>query len=65
MLFAPALLRKLTPELRGVLLRAAGVILVVLGVMTMLRDGTMHMHHVAGQQEIMHDSTMPGMDHHM
>ncbi len=65
MLFAPALLRKLTPELRGNLLRIAGVIVVLLGVMTMLRDGTMHMQHGAGHQEIINDSTMPGMDHHM
>jgi sulfite exporter TauE/SafE len=66
MLFAPALLRKLTPELRGGLLRMAGVILVLLGVSTMLRDGAMHGQHGAVHQEIMHESTMPGMaQHHM
>jgi len=55
MLFAPALLRKLTPQLRGWMLHIAGVILVVLGVMTMLRGGAMHMQH----------STMPSMHDHM
>lgn len=65
MLFAPALLRKLTPELRGGLLRLAGVILVVLGVMTMLRDGSLHGHHGVMQQEIPHDGSMPGMDDHI
>jgi hypothetical protein len=65
MLFAPALLRKLTPQLRGWMLRIAGVILVVLGVMTMLRGGAMHMHQGAGHQQIMQDSAMPGMHDHM
>jgi sulfite exporter TauE/SafE len=65
MLFAPALLRKLTPELRGNLLRIAGIIVVLLGVMTMLRDGAMHMQHGTAHQEITNDSAMPGMDHHM
>ena len=63
MLFAPALLRKLTPELRGNLLRIAGIIVVLLGVMTMLRDGAMHMQHGTAHQQITNDSAMPGMDH--
>jgi hypothetical protein len=53
------LLRRLTPELRGGMLRLAGVIVVLLGVMTMLRNGGM-------QHEMLHDGTMPGMEqHHM
>jgi sulfite exporter TauE/SafE len=63
MLFAPALLRKLTPELRGGMLRVAGVIVVLLGVMTILRDGAMHGQHGAEHPEIMRDSTME--QHHM
>jgi len=64
MMFAPSLIRKLTPELRGWSLRTAGVIVIVLGVMTMMRDGSMHMQHGAKVHDgTMQDQTMP--DHTM
>jgi len=61
MMFAPSMLRKFTPELRGWILRVAGVILVLLGVMTMLRDGVMHSHNM--KDEMSHHSTMSDMSH--
>jgi len=60
MMFAPSLIRKLTPELRGWSLRIAGVIVIVLGVMTTMRDGSMHGQHGDGA---IHEQTMP--DHLM
>jgi uncharacterized protein len=51
MMFAPSLVRKLTPELRGWSLRIAGIIMIVLGVMTALRDGSAHGQHGAMQQQ--------------
>jgi uncharacterized protein len=47
MMFAPSLIRKLTPELRGWSLRIAGIIVIVLGVMTTMRGGSMHGQHGA------------------
>lgn len=51
MMFAPSLIRKLTPELRGWSLRIAGIIMIVLGIMTTLRDGSMHGQHGAMLQD--------------
>jgi hypothetical protein len=64
MMFAPSLIRKLTPELRGWSLRIAGIIVIVLGVMTMMRDGSMHMQHGAQLHDgAIHDQMLP--DHPM
>jgi sulfite exporter TauE/SafE len=61
MMFAPSLIRKLTPELRGWSLRIAGVIVIVLGVMTTMRDGSMHGQHGAKAHDgATLDQTMPG-----
>jgi sulfite exporter TauE/SafE len=60
MMFAPSLIRKLTPELRGWSLRIAGVIVIVLGVMTTMRDGSMHGQHGAMVHDgVILDQTMP------
>lgn len=50
MLLAPGLVRRLTPQLRGRTLRIAGVILILLGVLTMLRDGSQHLHHLSNAE---------------
>jgi sulfite exporter TauE/SafE len=61
MMFAPSLIRKLTPELRGWSLRIAGVIVIVLGVMTTMRDGSMHAQHGTMVHDgAIHQQTMPG-----
>ena len=60
MMFAPSLIRKLTPELRGWSLRIAGVIVIVLGVMTTMRDGSMHGHQGAKVHDgAIHGQAMP------
>ena len=70
MMFAPSLIRKLTPELRGWSLRIAGVIVIVLGVMTMMRDGSMHGQHAAKlhdasiQDQMLPDRSMQDGDQH-
>ena len=64
MMFAPSLVRKLTPELRGWSLRVAGIIVLVLGVMTMLRGGALHAHQGAMQDGTMPGHTMPDDTHH-
>ena len=64
MMLAPSLIRKLSPELRGWSLRIAGVIVIVLGVMTTMRDGSMHGQHGAKVHDgAIQDQTMP--DHPM
>ncbi|MBI3901877.1 MAG: sulfite exporter TauE/SafE family protein [Nitrosomonadales bacterium] len=45
MLLAPVLVRRITPQLRGNALRIAGVVMILLGMLTMLRDGSQHSHH--------------------
>jgi sulfite exporter TauE/SafE len=49
MMLAPGLVRKLTPVLRGRVLRIAGVLLILLGILTMLRSGDLTHHHSMGQ----------------
>lgn len=63
MVLAPTLVRKLTPQLRGRSLRIAGVILIVLGVMTMQRGGAPHGQHGTTPQE-MNNAAAQGDAHH-
>ena len=49
MMLAPGLARRLTPELRGRVLRIAGLLLILLGVLTMLRSGDPVLHHSMAQ----------------